>query len=57
MRDIKVTGQGKLTIIPDRTILSISLKGLERMPEEERMFLQKTFQYMINALPDADEEL
>lgn len=32
-------------------------KQLERIPEEERMFLQKTFQYMINALPDVDEEL
>ncbi len=29
MREIKVTGKGKLTVVPDRTILSISLKGLE----------------------------
>ena len=31
MREIRVTGKGKLTVIPDRTILLMALSGVEKM--------------------------
>ena len=49
-----------ILVIPEKTkpFKRISIdEQLEQMPEEEREYLLKTFQYMINAFPEADDEL
>lgn len=49
-----------ILVIPEKTkpFKHISIdEQLEKMPEEERKYLLKTFQYMINAFPEADDEL
>ena len=52
MREIRVTGKGNLTLIPDRTIVTVSLKGLEKEYKEAIEQSKKASQEIKNLFID-----